>query len=70
MVSGSVVSQVIFNKGESYVLNDPWLTFSQLTSIMEICFLICPVHFVIEIKQTNYELEVPDLHHQKPLRDS
>lgn len=45
MVSGSVVSQVIFNKGESYVLNDPWLTFSQLTSIIEICLLNCPVHF-------------------------
>lgn len=45
MERGSVVSQVIFNKGESYVLNDPWLTFSKSIPIIEICLLICPVHF-------------------------
>lgn len=60
----------MFNKAESYVLNDPWLTFSQSIPIIEICLLICLVHFFIETKQTNWDLEVPDLHHEKPLRDS
>ena len=67
MVSGSVVSQVIFNKAESYVLNDPWLTFSQLIPIIEICLLICPVHFFYRNKTDELRSRSTGFTPQKPI---
>ena len=52
-----------------YSMTHGWL-FQNQYPLSKYAFLFAQYTFFIEIKQTNWELDVPDLHHEKPLRDS
>lgn len=65
MVSGSVVQQ-----GRVICTQWPMVDFFTINTHYRNMPSYLPSAFFIETKQTNWDLEVPDLHHEKPLRDS